>query len=431
MNDFTDTPIAPISFLKMFFRRKEFILIPAFAGVVLGICTGILLPKEYKSSTVIMVKESKSDNPLFDKLAVSTTVDQRMTEIRESIFGWNSLVELVKRLDLAEDVKTKIEFEQLIKGLRSKIHIALRSYNILDLAYVGRNPEKTQAIVKNITDIFIDRNILMQNQETADAIKFIEEQLQVYKGKIKSSEISKLQDELDQLLLDSTEKHPRVKELRADLDIKKAALDKENLQYSENIGIDIEINNPIINEIKRALDELESGKEESTEKILPEPGNDYYKVMLIEKLQTVIARDGAINNQIYNMLLRRLETAKITQRLQASKEGTKYIIINPPRVPLRPFKPNKIMVVFIGLFLGVFAGVGLVFAVEFMDRSFLDVEEAKIFLGVPLLGAISKINTKNSLRMVKEKERWLYSLTLAIGVIIIILTVWVSNFLTV
>ena len=157
---------SPINYLKIFFRRKELIVISAFIGLVFGICSGTVMPKKYKSSTVILVQEGKSDNPLFDKLAVSTTVEQRLIGIRESILGWNSLSELVKRLDLDKDVETKAELEYLIKGIKKNMKIRLRGGNILYLSYVGEDPEETQQIVKNVTDIFISKNVEAQNQDT-------------------------------------------------------------------------------------------------------------------------------------------------------------------------------------------------------------------------------------------------------------------------
>jgi len=155
MINYEETGISPISYLKIFFRRKEMFIIPLFIGLIGGICAGVLLPKQYKSSTIILVEEGKSDNPLFDRLAVSTTVKQRMSGIKESILGWNSLVELVQRLNLDKDVKTKADFEELILDLRKNIIIRLRGKNIIDLSYVGDHPEMTQAIVRNTTDIFI------------------------------------------------------------------------------------------------------------------------------------------------------------------------------------------------------------------------------------------------------------------------------------
>src|SRR3990167_8397641 len=197
MKDFDASGISLLSYLKIFFRRKELLIIPIFAGLTLGICAGVILPRKYRSETVIMVQEGKSDNPLFSELAVSTTISQRVAGLRESILGWNSLVELVKRLALDHDVKNKQEYEGLIRALRNDIQIKLRENNIIHLAYIGKAPEMTQAVVETITKIFIDQNVRVQNDETSNAISFIEEQLKVYKGKIKSAEIAKLQEQLD------------------------------------------------------------------------------------------------------------------------------------------------------------------------------------------------------------------------------------------
>ncbi len=51
-----------------------------------------------------------------------------------------------------------------------------------------------------------------------------------------------------------------------------------------------------------------------------------------------------------------------------------------------------------GLFLGLGVGIALIFMLEFLDKSFLDVHEASAYLNVPLLGAISKISTEESIK---------------------------------
>jgi uncharacterized protein involved in exopolysaccharide biosynthesis len=427
MNPSTDNMMNLMGYLKIFFRRKELFIIPTFAGLIIGISLGIILPKKYVSSTILMVEEGKSDNPLFDNLAVSSTVLQRMTAIRESMLGWNSLVKLVKRLNLDKNVKTPQDLEGLVLGIRKNIIIKLRGNNIIDLSYIGANPEMTQAVVKNITEIFIERNLDIQNQETSDAIAFIEEQLKVYRGKIKSAEIAKLREQLNILLVDSTEEHPRVKQLREEITSKEEELKRENLQYTENIDLNTRTTNTIIQEIKSALDKIDGGSQASVGASQEPSGKDIYKVMLIDKLDTVMARDVDVNNQIYNTLLQRLETAKITQRLQSSKEGTKYTILDPPRIPLAPVQPNKLLVAFAGLLAGIIIGAALVITTEFLDKSFIDVEDAKQFLGVPLLGAISRINTEQSIRLEKEKSAWLYSLMVIAGVLAVMVSVAVSN----
>ena len=142
-----------------------------------------------------------------------------------------------------------------------------------------------------------------------------------------------------------------------------------------------------------------------------------------------MARDVNVNETIYNTLLQRLETAKITQRLQSSQEGTKYTIIDPPRVPLSPIEPNVPLVIVIGLILGISAGGSLVLMSGFLDRSFLDVQEASEFLGVPLLGVISKINTEESLSEAKGKNKWTLFWMLSVGVFLVALTIMVHMFM--
>jgi len=431
MNDQIENVMSPMGYLKIFFRRKELLLIPAFAGLIVGICAGLILPKQYQSSTTILVEEGKTDNPLFSNLAVASDVRQRMGTIRESMLGWHSLVKLVQRLKLDKDVRSPHEFEKLILGIRSKIFIRLRGHNIIQLSYLSDDPELTKQVVENIADIFIARNVEIQNENTSDAIQFIEQQLHVYKGKIKSSEIAELKDHLHALLTDSTELHPIVKQLREQIKLKEKELKEENLTYTETDPLTAQSTNPLIQQIQKALTNIEGGKIPSQ---IPastgeKTSDDFYKVMLIDTLDNVMARDVNVNNNLYTMLLQRLETAKITQRLQTSKEGTKYTVLDPARIAFKPVKPNKVLVGLGGLFAGAFLGITLVVLAEFLDKSFIDVEEATQYFGQPLLGAISKINTATTLRAEKEKQYWLYALTLILGIVAIIVTKSLSNFL--
>ena len=47
-----------------------------------------------------LVEEEKNDNPLLTNIAVSTSAAQRIQTIKETMLGWDSLNELVKRLAL-------------------------------------------------------------------------------------------------------------------------------------------------------------------------------------------------------------------------------------------------------------------------------------------------------------------------------------------
>jgi hypothetical protein len=64
---------------------------------------------------------------------------------------------------------------------------------------------------------------------------------------------------------------------------------------------------------------------------------------------------------------------------------------------------------------------------EFLDKSFLDVQEASVYLNSPLLGAISKINTEESIRENKEAQTHLLFWMITAGVLMISLTIMFVN----
>ena len=68
----------------------------------------------------------------------------------------------------------------------------------------------------------------------------------------------------------------------------------------------------------------------------------------------------------------------------------------------------------------------MVFLSEFFDKSFLDVQEAKEFLGVPLLGSISKITTTEILEEKRQRQTWLLFWMGSTGVLLIAFTVMIA-----
>lgn len=418
------TSHTPVEYLKIFFRRKWLFIGPLFIGLVLGSAASFVLPPLWESSAIILVEEEKIINPLIQNLAVSTTVSQRMQSIREILLGWNSLVELTKKLNLARDAKTQLQFENLIMKLRNNINVQMRQQNVIKISYEGKDAEETHLIAKTLMDILVEKNMESQTKETDIAIKFINEQLSIYKRKIKESEIAKLEEQLKALLIDSTEKHPMAKELKKKIETAKKELESDEYKITAD---DAPVSDATREALKEELDKLISQESQTasmgTAFASPaehDPNQAIYKLLLMDKVDSAMARDMNVNEQIYNMLLQKLETAKITQRLETSRQGTRYTIIDPPRLPLKPTKPNRPLVILLAAFLGGCAGIGMVMAGEFMDRSFLDIEDAKQSLTLPVLGAISRITTQEEVDKEKDRIKWTIIVTLLFSILLII-----------
>lgn len=417
----------PIDYVKIIFRRKWFIIIPAVIGIVGGIIAGNTLPKVYEASTLILIEEGKIINPLIQGIAVSTSIAQRTAVLREQIGGWDRLVQLIKQLNLAKDVKTQAQFENLIKQLRKNIIVELRGNSIVRIAYRGKEPLEAQNIVKTITDIFIAENLRQQNRETDDAIAFINDQLALYQKKLKESEIAGMNDQLNKLMVDSTPKHPLVMELRRKMESAKAELAQGNyeLDASQVAGSDAELK-ALKEELKQMKEQVSTSTVEGQDaginrtKMATTTNEKLYKLLLLDKLSQVEARDADVTKKLYNTLLERLETAKITQRLEASKEGTRYTVLDPARLPLKPIKPNKLVVLFMGVFVGGCAGVGLIFLLELFDHSFLGVDEARVYLELPIFGAVSRIITEDDIKEQKLRNTRITGISIATSIVLLI-----------
>lgn len=400
----------PLAYLKLFFRRKWFLVTPLFWGVVLGIVLMLVMPPTFESSTVILVEEQRTINPLIQDLAVSTSVAQRLQTLREQILSWNNLNDLIKKLNLDREVKTQLDFEGLVAGLRKKIVVQMRAQNLFSISYRGEDAKETFEVVKTLTDIFIQENMRSVTKETDVAIDFLSEQLQVYKRKIKESEVNNLEEQLRTLLIDSTSEHPQVQELQQQLAKARAELDSGEFKVQ---GAEKPVTSQVREMLQQELDKITQQQQASasgssfvdamTTDSTDQSNTALYKLFLMDRLDQSMARDIQVNERIYNMLLERLETAKITQRLEASKQGTRYTIIDPPRLPLKPVKPPTMMLL-IGMFMGGASGVGLVFGREFLDQSFIDIEDAKANLSAPVLGAISRITTHDEMRQERNKR---------------------------
>lgn len=85
------------------------------------------------------------------------------------------------------------------------------------------------------------------------------------------------------------------------------------------------------------------------------------------------------------------ESSTISQALLQDVSSSKYRIVEPAKLALAPFKPNRMKIFAMAVVLGFALGLGAALAAELMDSSFKKVEEVQAVLGLPVLGVTPKI----------------------------------------
>jgi len=94
--------------------------------------------------------------------------------------------------------------------------------------------------------------------------------------------------------------------------------------------------------------------------------------------------------------------AKVSQGLEKEQMGERFNLIDPPRLPEKPIKPNIPAILLIGLVLGIGSGVGVAAIKEFSDTSVRSIRILAKETALPVLGGIPEIVTwrdKKRLRM--------------------------------
>jgi polysaccharide biosynthesis transport protein len=107
-------------------------------------------------------------------------------------------------------------------------------------------------------------------------------------------------------------------------------------------------------EVKRRLNEYATRLERS-------PG--------IEPEYLVLIRDRDTSAQKYQEIRSRLLEAKVAEGLEVQRKGERFSLIDPPSLPEKPFKPNRMAIVLLGVILAVGGGLGAGAVAESLDHS--------------------------------------------------------------
>jgi polysaccharide chain length determinant protein (PEP-CTERM system associated) len=127
-------------------------------------------------------------------------------------------------------------------------------------------------------------------------------------------------------------------------------------------------------------------------------------------------------------LMHKVMEAKVAQGLEKGQKGERFTLIDPPRLPERPFKPNRMAIVLIGLVLGIGAGVGWAALREFSDRSVHDAATLASGTGLPVLGEIPAIVTRRERSRIRIRRMVSASATCLIIVAgLIVFHFWVMD----
>lgn len=215
--------------------------------------------------------------------------------------------------------------------------------------------------------------------------------------------ITRLHEQLDQLLLQYTDKHPDIAPLRDQL----AALEKQRQdeydafvaaqKAASEAGAPMPTASAGYNELQLAIAQADAEVSALQARVafytkeVAELEKSVDTIPEIEAELTRLNRDYGLNKEQYDELLRRREAARISEDVDQQADDIKLKVIEPPRIPLTPVGPNRVL--FMSMVLGgaLAAAGGLAFLLSQINPRFYSSEELKELTLLPVLGTVSLV----------------------------------------
>jgi polysaccharide chain length determinant protein (PEP-CTERM system associated) len=106
----------------------------------------------------------------------------------------------------------------------------------------------------------------------------------------------------------------------------------------------------------------------------------------------------------HNDLMRKHMEAKVAHGLEKGQKGERFTLIDPPRLPEKPFKPNRSAIIIGGVILGLIVGAGWSALREFTDQCVRSENRLSASTGFPVLGQVPHILSKSDRRRIVTRR---------------------------
>lgn len=269
-----------------------------------------------------------------------------------------------------------------ISRLQRQLHIMERGKQsgVIGVTLEGESPQLTAAILNEIGMEYVDQNVRRKAAEAEKSLAFLEGQLPQLKQQVETAETRynamrnqrgtvDLSEESKLILGQSVQIQTRLQELQ---------------QKRQELTMRFVGDHPSIAAIDNQINSLSNQLNSVTGRIqrLPDVEQNVLRLM----------RDVKVSTELYQALLNDVQQLKL---MKASKVGTARLV-DPATVPLKPVRPNRMLIVGVAGGLGVLLGLLMVVLRRSLDGGLTDADEIEQQTGLTVYSTIpqSQLQTR-------------------------------------
>ena len=416
-------------------RRKFWLVVPLL--VVTAICSigAYLLPRRYESSTTIWVQRDEILNPLVSfTMAVQMASEDRLRTFNEIVYSRQTIETLLDSLSLRGSVPPGLAWDELVDRTKASIKTDRNGADSFTMTFADTDPVRAQHAVTLLSELFKNTRLKSEFDRNEYTVEFFQNKLREYEakyGETQASVVSLLKQRAQEMPGGSTSLSTRFDQIS-----ERARETSERLRDRQralaNVGLfpgafrtergraalsDLQAEGvPNAAELRALTDGYDSVTVRYTEKH-PEVGKFENRIMdLLERTRVTLQSDisglsahfsdmqknqneivqamtqSSISQkvdadkesnytffqQLYSDMRVKLEQARIAQELGKNAEKS-FVILDPARIPTRPTKPNRMLIIVGGMFAGMLLGIMCAGAAELMDTTIRSPREIETY----------------------------------------------------
>lgn len=260
---------------------------------------------------------------------------------------------------------------------------------ILGLNYEGTNKQHITQVLNAILAAYSQQNIERRTAETAQTLKFLDEQLPQLKQQLDKSEreFNNFRERFN--TVDVTKESELYLTQSIALETQKIGLEQQQAELAAKYTAE----HPLMREINAQLGAINNKINDlnSTLKRLPELQRQYLQLF----------REVEVNQQLYTALLNSY------QQLRVAKAGEigSVRIIDTAVEPVGPVKPQKHLVVSLALLIGIFLGILFALLRNMMRSGIKDSSQIENELDLPVYATVPRSPVQESrIKILKKKK---------------------------
>ena len=180
-------------YVEILRRRKWIIVICLALGLAVAGVVFVVVPKVYRSSTLIMVESQKVPAD-FIKAVMVDTIEERLLSIQQQIFSRTILQKIMDEHRLYKDELQRKTVEEVIEMMRKDIQVktvddrSRRNILAFTISYEGENATTVMQVTNKLASLFIEENLKTREQMVEGTAEFLDQEMRVAKEKLERQE---------------------------------------------------------------------------------------------------------------------------------------------------------------------------------------------------------------------------------------------------